>query len=103
MSMKIEGSAAALLAGALLLTGDAGAAELVSRAAKICSSASASHHFAFERSLSADGRYIAFVSSAPNLVAGQAPLANYNVFLRDRVTGTNVLVSHKAGAPLTGG
>ncbi|MEA2558909.1 MAG: hypothetical protein QOH06_413 [Acidobacteriota bacterium] len=101
--MKVDGSAAALLAGALLLAVDARAAELVSRAAKICSSAESSHHYSSERSLSADGRYIAFASSASNLVAGQESLDSQNVFLRDRVTGSNVLVSHKAGAPLTGG
>jgi Tol biopolymer transport system component len=92
-----------ILAGALLITVEAQAAELVSQAARICSSAEASHHFAFQRSLSADGRYIAFASSGSNLVAGQESLDSENIFLRDRVTGTNVLVSHKAGAPLTAG
>jgi Tol biopolymer transport system component len=49
-------------------------------------------------SLSADGRYVAYVSYAGNLVAGQAgPLFQSNVFLYDRVAGTTTLVSRQAG------
>jgi len=47
--------------------------------------------------LSADSRYIAFGSSAPDLVHFNA--GGLNVFLYDRVTGTTILVSHQPGAP----
>jgi hypothetical protein len=52
-------------------------------------------------SVSADGRYIAFQSSAPNLVTGQTGEVNQNVFLLDRSTGSIVLVSHIPGNPTT--
>jgi Tol biopolymer transport system component len=50
--------------------------------------------------VSADGRYVAFQSDAPNLVPGQEDGNNSgDVFLHDRVTGTTTLVSHAAGSP----
>jgi Tol biopolymer transport system component len=51
-------------------------------------------------SVSADGRYVAFLSKAPNLVANQkgTAFAN-NVFLLDRTTGQVTLVSHLPGKP----
>ena len=42
--------------------------------------------------ISADGRYVVFVSSATNLIAGQIN-TNWNVFRRDLQTGTTALVS----------
>jgi Tol biopolymer transport system component len=53
--------------------------------------------------LSADGRYVAFHSRATNLVAGDTN-GLQDVFLRDRVAGTTVLVSVRlgAGVPLAG-
>ena len=54
---------------------------------------------------SADGRYVAFVSYAPNLVAGQfddlflARYTTFNAFLRDRVAGTTVLITHCPAVP----
>jgi Tol biopolymer transport system component len=42
--------------------------------------------------ISADGRYVVFLSSATNLIAGQSN-ANWNVFRRDLQAGTNTLVS----------
>ncbi len=51
--------------------------------------------------ISADGRFIAFASSAPDLVPGQRDdNQGYDVFLYDRTTGKTVLVSH-AGTPAT--
>src|SRR5205085_3562828 len=41
--------------------------------------------------LSADGRYVVFVSSMTNLAAGAA--AGYNTYVHDRVTGTTQLMS----------
>jgi Tol biopolymer transport system component len=49
-------------------------------------------------SLSADGRYAAFVSLATDLVPGLVnPRDTANLFLYDRVTGTNTLISHVSG------
>jgi phage terminase large subunit-like protein len=45
-----------------------------------------------ETTISADGRFVAFSSSASNLVAGDTNKAT-DVFLRDRETGTTTLVS----------
>ncbi len=50
-------------------------------------------------SVSADGRYIAFTSSASNLVPGQTGEVHENVFLLDGSTGAVVLVSHDPGMP----
>lgn len=48
---------------------------------------------------SADGRWLVFVSAANNLVPGQTDTNSANdVFLRDRVNGTTVLVSHVSGS-----
>lgn len=55
--------------------------------------------------ISADGRVIAFVSRARDLVAGMddANDDEGDIYLHDRATGTTVLVSHAAGASrLTG-
>jgi Tol biopolymer transport system component len=53
--------------------------------------------------VSSDGRYVIFASTSDNLVVGpggaampEAVLAHVNVFLRDRQTGTTVLVSVNA-------
>lgn len=49
-------------------------------------------------SVSADGRYVAYVSGAPNVIAGQIDgNRGSDVFLHDRVAGTTVLVSHEDG------
>jgi sugar lactone lactonase YvrE len=55
-------------------------------------------------SVSADGRYVAYESTATNLVANQAsgPITS-NVFLFDRSTQATTLVSHDAGSATTGG
>jgi Tol biopolymer transport system component len=53
----------------------------------------------FPPSVSADGRYVSFVSRATNLVPGQDDRADIaDVFLRDRVAGTTVLVSRSAAS-----
>jgi len=50
--------------------------------------------------LSADGRYVAFLSDAPNLVPGQEDDNGFpDVFLHDRLLGTTTLVSRAAGSP----
>jgi Tol biopolymer transport system component len=79
----------------------AGQVELVSRANP---PADTNGDFLFSAVASADGRYVAFVSAAPNLVSGQRDdlrLAGYstaNLFLRDRVAGTTVLITHVPGS-----
>src|SRR5688572_19872790 len=53
-----------------------------------------------EPALSADGRYVAFVSESPNLVPGQQDdNQTGDVFLHDSLLGTTTLVSHAAGSP----
>lgn len=47
--------------------------------------------------LSADGRYLAYTSPAPNLIAGQSGSKDSQVYLYDRTTGENILVSHTPG------
>ena len=54
-------------------------------------------------SISADGRFIAFTSSAGNLVAGQVSGSFRNVFVHDRSTGRNVLASHRSDSRTVGG
>ncbi len=52
-------------------------------------------------SLSADGRFVAFASSAADLVAGSDANGKSDVFLYDRTTGNVTLVSHAPGAATT--
>jgi Tol biopolymer transport system component len=55
-------------------------------------------------SVSADGGFVAFLSAASNLVAGQMQNnADYNVFLFDRAAGTTALVSHASSSPAATG
>ena len=51
--------------------------------------------------LSADGRFVAFASSATNLVPGQLGplLLIHSVFLYEVATGTHTLVSHHPSSP----
>ena len=52
--------------------------------------------------LSRDGRFVAFLSWATNLVPGQSDAnAQADVFLFDRSSGAKALVSHAAGVPST--
>ena len=84
------------------LAGLAGAAtlELVSGTGAAADSFGASGRPA----LSADGRYVAFVSEAENLVPGQEDdNQGDDVFLHDRLLGTTTLVSHAAGSPARAG
>ncbi|MEP7008859.1 MAG: hypothetical protein ABJC13_00900 [Acidobacteriota bacterium] len=54
--------------------------------------------------ISDDGRYVAYLSGASDLVAGVTDAnSGYDVYLWDRTAGTNVLVSHAAGFPATTG
>jgi len=76
----------------------AGPVELISRADPIPDS----YGTGFASATSADGRYVVFQSDAPNLAPGQIDTNFfYDVFLRDRVTGTTTLISHASGRPDT--
>jgi Tol biopolymer transport system component len=57
----------------------------------------------FSPAISADGRAVAFVSRAGNLVHGQTAPSADNVFAYDARTGTSVLVSHSSNASTAGG
>lgn len=75
---------------------------LVSHAAGMAAKTGAGPSFA--PAVSADGRYVAFISFAPDLVAGQVEsMGQADVFLWDRTTGTTVLVSHAAAGATTAG
>jgi len=57
----------------------------------------------FSPSVSADGRYVVFVSDATNIVPGQVDTNGVDdVFLLDRQTGTITLVSHTGDGVTTG-
>ena len=52
----------------------------------------------FKPSLSSDGRYLVFESSATNLVSPATAVGVTNIYLRDRTLGTTTLVSRASGA-----
>ena len=55
-------------------------------------------------SISSDGRFLAFVSTAGNLLPGQPPPTNAvwtHVYLEDRQTGSRTLVSRSGGSAVT--
>ncbi|MBI4749666.1 MAG: PD40 domain-containing protein [Acidobacteria bacterium] len=77
-----------------------GTAEIVSRAAGL--STTTANNLSDLAMMSADGRYIAIRSRATNLVTGQTDANNNNdIFVFDRLTGTNELVSRAAGTTTT--
>ncbi|MGH7487933.1 MAG: TolB family protein, partial [bacterium] len=57
--------------------------------------------------MSADGKYVSYESASSDLVPGQSPTTHVsfseNVFLYDRVSSTNRLVSHIFGSQTEGG
>ncbi|HEV7672830.1 MAG TPA: hypothetical protein VGS22_30300 [Thermoanaerobaculia bacterium] len=53
-------------------------------------------------SLSRDGRYVAYLSASDALIPGGDGNPYVDVYLFDRVTGTNTLVSHASGMPNVG-
>ncbi|MGI8685663.1 MAG: TolB family protein, partial [Acidimicrobiales bacterium] len=59
------------------------------------SSTTTANAFSFISSISADGAFVVFTSTATNLVAGQGDAnSDYDVFLFQRATGAVTLVSH---------
>jgi Tol biopolymer transport system component len=57
----------------------------------------------FLRDISPDGRYVAFISTSTDLVAGVTDTAVYDQFRRDLVTGTTAIVSVAQPSGTTGG
>src|SRR6185295_17679235 len=54
--------------------------------------------------LSADGRFVTYFSKARDLVTGQVdPTPNLDLFLYDRMTGANTLVTHASASALRSG
>ncbi len=84
---------AACAAGAL----QAGEVQLLSRAdpAKASDAPSGTANLL---DLSADGRWVAYEDSAPNLIAGQSGPPTVHIFLHDRLNDTTILVSRAAGS-----
>ena len=78
-----------------------GRVSLVSRSA--ASASQAGDRFADSPVISGDGRYVAYLSNSTNVVAGQSGTGLYNraVYVYDRVAGTTVLASHRAGSRAT--
>ena len=70
------------------------------------SGTTAAQSFVYSPRISADGRYVAFVSSATNLVngfvAGGPSSVSGQLYLRDLATSTTTLVSHRMDAPNVG-
>ena len=95
----------ALLAMVSPAVASAAGIELISRIPPQLAPETASGAYPLSRTaLSADGRYLVFASSAPNLVPEQIdPEFGLDVFFHDRVAGTTRLISHASGAPATAG
>lgn len=84
----------------LLFDRVAGSLTLVSRSAS--SAGQAGNGESVQPAISADGRWVAYASTATDLVAGQSDSGlDFDVFLFDRLTGANTLVSHVRGSALT--
>ena len=84
---------------AFLYDGSTGVVSLVS---KSFSSAAAGNQLSNAPAISRDGRRVAFVSRATNLISGYSG-ASDAVFLHDRSSGSNVLVSHVPTSLATAG
>lgn len=57
----------------------------------------------FKPSISADGRYVVFESSATNLVSPATTFGVTHIYLRDRTSGTTVLVDQSTGGAVANG
>jgi len=87
--------------GVLLFDRDTGTIQLVSRAWGTTTTGNGGSN---EPRISGDGRWITYQSAASDLVPGGIDLNNSaDVFLYDRLTGTNQLVSHSLSSPVNAG
>jgi cysteine-rich repeat protein len=85
----------------LLLVASLGDAHVTTRAS-VATGGSEANDDSFAAWLSPSGRFVPFVSDASNLVPGDGN-ANYDTFVRDRLTGTTAIVSvTPAGTPANG-
>jgi uncharacterized repeat protein (TIGR01451 family) len=66
-----------------------------------CSSTGGGNDWSYDPTISGDGRYVAFESYARDLVAGEFPSGEEQVYRRDVITGVTELVSRNRN--LTGG
>jgi Tol biopolymer transport system component len=73
---------------------------LVSHAAGTASRAADAPAGLYLPAISADGRFVAYLDAASDLVAGQLAAAPDSLYLYDRVTGANTLASRSAASPL---
>jgi Tol biopolymer transport system component len=62
----------------------------------VASDGTQANDFSFEPSISADGRYVAFMSWANNLVSGDTN-GDWDIFVHDRQTGATIRVSVATG------
>ena len=62
----------------------------------VASDGTQANNFSFEPSISADGRYVAFMSWADNLVSGDTN-GDWDIFVHDRQTGATIRVSVATG------
>jgi len=84
---------------AFLWDRDTGQVALISHATG--SATTSGNDETFASAISADGRYVAIRSAATNLVAGYSG-SNEQIYLWDRQTNANILVSHIPGSVTTG-
>src|SRR5215218_6084679 len=112
-SLRRQCALVLLLVGGTATLAAADSIELVSRvdpgALSDTAASAASFQLFYPPSISRDGRYVAFLSTANNLAPGQvdrsvnAGQQANDVFLHDRVARTTTLVSHDAGSSATSG
>ena len=106
VAISADGGVVAFVSGATnLVSGDTNAAwdvfvhdrtSGVTECASVDSSGAQSNDYSYVPSLSADGRYVAFTSSATNLIASDTNGSN-DAFIHDRVTGTTERISVDSG------
>jgi Tol biopolymer transport system component len=98
----VDGQDDAHLASVFLYEKATGVNRMVSHAA--ADPAHSPDNGSYDPRISANGGRVAYVSLATNLVSGQSdPNGAFDVFLYDRVNGTNRLVSHARGSSTTVG
>jgi Tol biopolymer transport system component len=104
MDRWMGGWLVAVAAGSMLIAGEmasAGPYAVTSRVS-VSSAGQQANGPSHQAAVSADGRYIAFISEASNLVAGDTN-RQADVFWRDRVTGTTTRVSVGPGGQQANG
>ena len=102
--VAFESDATNLIAGDTNAKKDVFAVILATGAAErasVSSTGEAGNHTSREASLSRDGRYVAFDSSASNFVAGDSN-GKLDIYVRDRVSGATVLRSLALGTQVPG-